>query len=364
MKSSIAALFLAVGAVCLAVLPEIGDPYILYIANLILAYVVVSIGFNILLGFAGQFAFASAAFMGIGAYTLALLMSRLDVNILVALPASGLAAAILGGVAALPSLRMKTVYLAMVTMAFAEIVQWVLVQWKDVTLGTEGVSVPFPKLGSFEIGTDEGIYYMLVIIALGSYYLARRTLNSWIGRSLVAIRENEIAAKCNGVNVPFTKAIAFCLSAFFSGIGGAMFALSLRYIVPDGFGVFQLTVHFSMVLIGGLGSLLGSVLGALLLTSLPELLRGAQAYQEIIYGGLLMLFVIFLPDGLAGLLRRWGVLPREVLVHGWKRFAAERSGATPSLHGRSEGATSPLPSPVLEAAERVRDSARYQKGNL
>src|ERR1700748_563340 len=102
MKSSIAAILLAAGAVFLAVLPEIGDPYILYIANLILAYVVVSIGFNILLGFAGQFAFASAAFMGIGAYTLALLMSRLDVNILVALPVSGLAAAILGGVAALP----------------------------------------------------------------------------------------------------------------------------------------------------------------------------------------------------------------------------------------------------------------------
>jgi branched-chain amino acid transport system permease protein len=364
MKSSAAGILLVLAAIFLAVLPEIGDPYILYIANLILAYVVVSIGFNILLGFAGQFAFASAAFMGIGAYTLALLMSRLNVSILLALPAAGLAAAVLGGVVALPSLRMKTVYLAMVTMAFAEIVQWVLIQWKDVTLGTEGVSVPFPRIGSFEIGTDEGIYYMLVVVAAGSYFLASRILNSWIGRSLVAIRENEIAAKCNGVNVTATKAIAFCLSAFFSGIGGAMFALSLRYIVPDGFGVFQLTIHFSMVLIGGLGSLFGSVLGALLLTSLPEVLRGAQAYQEIIYGGLLMLFVIFLPDGLAGLLRRWGVLPREVLVHGWKRFLADRSGAATETIQIGRPDTKPVASPVLTAAEGGRDSARFQQGNL
>jgi branched-chain amino acid transport system permease protein len=345
MKNIIFFLFAGCAAALLIALPEIGDPYILYIANLVLAYVVVAIGFNILLGFAGQFAFASAAFMGIGAYTLALLMSRLGVSFAVALPASGVVAAVIGGLVALPSLRMKTVYLAMVTMAFAEIVQWVLVQWKDVTLGTEGVNVPFPSLAGFEISTDEGVYYLLLGIAAACYYLARRLLHSWIGRAFVAIRENEIAAKCSGINVPATKAIAFCLSAFFSGIGGAMFALSLRYIVPDGFGVFQLTIHFSMVVIGGLGSLVGSLLGALLLTSLPELLRGAQAYQEIIYGGLLIFFVSFLPNGLAGFLRARGILPPEVLVHGWRSFAVGREAGASGKS--SDGA---MPSGLQQSA--------------
>ncbi len=143
---------LSAGVAVLAViglvgLPAFADPYIVYIANLTLAYVVVSVGFNILLGFAGQFAFASAAFMAIGAYTLALLMSRLGLSVLISLPAAGVVAALLGGLAALPSLRLKTVYLAMVTMAFAELVQWVLVQCKEVTLGTDGVNVPYPLLG-------------------------------------------------------------------------------------------------------------------------------------------------------------------------------------------------------------------------
>lgn len=306
-------------------MPAVADPYLLYIANLTLAYIVVAVGFNILLGFAGQFAFASAAFMGIGAYTLGLMMSRLGLNLLIALPAAGVTAAALGLVVALPSLRMKTVYLAMVTMAFAELVQWVLVQWKVVTLGTDGVNVPFPSFGPVVISDDGGVYYLILAVTVLCVLLARQILYSRIGRSFVAIRENEIMAQCSGIDVARTKAIAFCASAFFAGIGGALFALSLRYIVPDGFGFFQLTTHFAMVLIGGLGSLAGAIIGAALLTALPEVLRDAQGYQEIIYGCLLIGFVVFLPHGLAGLGKRCGLLPREILVRGWRRHASGRA---------------------------------------
>jgi branched-chain amino acid transport system permease protein len=310
-------------AVLLA-LPTFADPYLIYIANLMLAYVVVSVGFNILLGYAGQFAFASAAFMAVGAYALALIMSRMGGSWLIALPVAGVAASILGALIAIPALRLKTVYLAMVTMAFAELVQWVLVQWKDVTLGTDGVNVPFPAIATIRLGSDGAVYYLILAVTILCVALARRLLMSRIGRALIAVRENELVAQCNGIDVARTKGIAFCASAFLAGIGGALFALSLRYIVPDGFGLFQLVVHFSMVLIGGLGSLIGSIIGAVLLTALPELLRGAQAFQEIIYGVLLIAFIVFFPKGLAGILNQSGLLPREILVRGWRRVGAER----------------------------------------
>ena len=329
-------------AVALLGLPAVADPYLLYLANLTLAYVVVSVGFNILLGFAGQFAFASAAFMAIGAYTLGLLMSRVGVNLLIALPAAGATAAILGGIVALPSLRMKTVYLAMVTMAFAELVQWVLVQWKDVTLGTDGVNVPYPSLGPLRIQGDGGVYYLVLAVAVLCVLGARQILYSRLGRSFIAIRENETVAQCCGINVTYTKAVAFCASAFFSGIGGGLFALSLRYIVPDGFGMFQLIIHFAMVLIGGLGSLAGSILGAALLTALPEVLRDTQGFQEIIYGCLLIGFTVFLPSGLAGLLHRTRLLPRQILVRGWRRYALQRNGAADRVVPVAEAATGPV----------------------
>ena len=308
-------------ALCLV--PWAVDSYIQYILNLMLAYVVVAIGLNLLLGFGGQFAFANAAFMGIGAYTTALLMSRLGVSFLIALPAAGLLAAALGLLVALPAIRMKTVYLAMVTMAFAELVQWVLIQWKPVTLGTDGVRVPWPAFFGMTLRGDDKVYYIILAVTCLGYFLARRLMQSRYGRAFVAIRENEIVARCNGIDVTRTKAIVFGVSALYAGIGGGLFALALRFIVPDGYGLFQLVLHFSIVLIGGLGSLFGSVIGAIVLTALPEVLRGLQAWQEIIYGVALVVFVLFMPQGIAGFLKDRGWMPREILVRGWREAAAK-----------------------------------------
>src|SRR4051812_12768296 len=150
---------------------------------MMLAYVVVSVGFNILLGFAGQFAFASAAFMALGAYTLALFMARLGGSWMVAVPLAGILTAVLGALVAIPALRMKTVYLAMVTMAFAELVQWVLVQWKVVTLGTDGVNVPFPRIGPLVLDSDGAVYYLILAVTILSAALSRQLVTSRIGRS-------------------------------------------------------------------------------------------------------------------------------------------------------------------------------------
>jgi branched-chain amino acid transport system permease protein len=301
--------------------PLLTDGYTQYIVNLVLAYVVVAIGLNLLLGYAGQFAFSNAAFMGLGAYTTALATADLGLSYFIALPLSGVLAAVLGGIVALPSFRLKTVYLAMISMAFAELVQWIFIHWKRVTHGTDGVSVPWPQLGGEAIRGDQNIYYIILATTFAAYFLARQILQSKLGRAFTAIRENEIVARCNGINVTAVKATLFCISAFYAGIGGSLFALALRFVVPDGFSLLQLVLHFSIVLIGGLGSLVGAVIGAAVLTALPELLRGLQGLQELIYGVVLLVFVIFMPKGIAGLLLRQGWLPREILVRGWREAA-------------------------------------------
>lgn len=302
--------------VVLGVLPLFVDPYTQYIVNLALTYVVVAIGLNLLLGYAGQFAFANAAFMGIGAYTTALLTFRLGWPYAIALPLSGILAALLGLLAALPALRMSTVYLAMVSLAFAELVQWILIHWKPVTLGTDGVSVPWPSIFGLPVRTDAGVYYLVLSVTVVACATASRILHSKWGRAFIAIRANEIVAQCSGINVARTKVVAFALSALYAGIGGSLFALTLRFVVPDGFGLFQLVLHFSMVLIGGVGSLIGAVLGAAALTALPEMLRNFQAFQEIVYGVALVGFILFMPTGIAGLLIKAGLVRREILVWG------------------------------------------------
>lgn len=318
-------------AVALLFVPLLTDNYTQYVVNLILVYVIIGIGLNFLLGYAGQFAFAHSALMGVGAYTTALLTYRVGLSYWIALPASGVVAMLIGSLGALPAMRMKRVYLALVTLAFAELIQWVLIHWKDVTLGTDGIGVREPSLFGWEIRGDTSVFYLILAVTALLYVLARRIVESKIGRSFVAIRENEIVAQCNGIDIALTKGIVFALSAFYAGIGGSLYALTLGYIVPDGFGLFQLVIHFSVVVIGGLLSLFGSVIGAVILTTLPELLRGFQALQEIIYGLLLMGFIVFMPTGMAGVLKRWRLLPEEVMSRGWRRLrqpdaAAPRDG--------------------------------------
>ena len=267
----------------LLVIPLFTDRYVQYVLNLIMIYVIVGIGLNFLLGYAGQFAFAHAALMGIGAYACALLMSRLSFPFWIALPLAGVVAMLVGSLVALPAMRMKRVYLALVTLAFAELIQWILIHWKAVTLGTDGVSLPPTLLFGFKLTGDHPMAYLILFVTVLMYVLGQRIVTSRFGRALVALRENEIVAQCSGINIAKTKLMVFALSSFYAGIGGGLFALALGFIVPDGFGLFQLVVHFSLVVIGGLISMYGSVIGAVVLTALPELLRDFQWLQEIIY---------------------------------------------------------------------------------
>ena len=310
-----AAVYGLVIAALLAV-PLLTNGYTQYIVNLVTVYVVLGVGLNILLGYAGQFAFANAAFMGIGAYTTAILSSHFGMPFWICIPAAGIVTALIGSLCAVPAMRMASIYLALVTFAFAELMVWVFINWKGVTNGSNGIGVGAPDLFGYVLRGDKRLYYLLLPSCLAMLWLASRILKSYIGRSFVIIRESEIVARCNGINVGRTKMIAFALSALFGGVGGALFAYTVGLVLPQSFGLFQLIIHIAIVVLGGMASLAGAVIGAVLLTTLPEILRDFQSLQEVMFGTALVVVAIFMPRGIAGALTRLGLLPREMLVRG------------------------------------------------
>ena len=302
----------------LAVVPLFTNNYFQFIFNLILCYVLIGFGQNLILGYTGQFSFANAAFMGIGAYTTSIVFT-LNVPILFALLSGGLLAAVVACVVGLPALRLSRVYLALATIAFGEMTTWVLMHWTSVTKGGDGMYSPVPVIFGYALKTDAQKYFLTATICVLMVVLAQRILSSKFGRAFIAIRESETVASCNGINIPLYKTIAFALSGLYAGIGGGLYAIAVNYIVPDNYDLFQLVIHFALVMVGGLGSMYGVIVGALILTALPELLREFKHYQEMLYGVLLILFIVFIPRGVGGFLKDLRILPREILVHGWRR---------------------------------------------
>lgn len=300
------------------------DAYSQYLINLTLVYIVITQGLNLILGFAGMFAFAHGAFMGIGAYVSALLAVTFNVPFVVAMLAAGAAAAAVGCVIGIPAIRISGLYLAMVTVGFSEIVQWILKHWKAVTGGADGISVPAPVFFGVEFRSDFSSFTIIVTVAVLMTVLSQVIVRSRLGRAFVAIRDSEIAAQCRGIDVARTKILAFAISAFYAGIGGSLFTLTQHYVTPENFGLYQTVTQFCMLIVGGAASTVGPFVGAAILTWFPELLRNAQALQEIGYGLLLVLFVIFLPRGLAGFLIDRGILPREKYSLGGSRLIGLR----------------------------------------
>lgn len=307
---------LVVLAACL--LPFVTDHYTQYVANLAVAFVLVAVGQQIILGFAGQFAFHNAILMGLGAYALAVLTYRVGVNFFIALPLAASLAALFGALVALPALRLNHAYLGVVTVGFAELGQWIFVHWRQVTLGTDGIKAPPPALGGTVFAGDKAIYFVVLAMTVLLLLVVKRLLWSRLGRAFCIIRENETVAACSGIDVPLVKALAFGLSGFCAGWGGGLYAITVGFIVPEGFGILMMVLHFTIVVIGGIGTFAGAIIGSLLLTMLPELLRDFRAYQEMLYGLLLIVFIMFWPRGIAGLLIQRNILPREILVQGWR----------------------------------------------
>ncbi len=289
------------GLAVLAAVPLATNDYTQYVANTILIYCLVAVGFNVVLGYLGQLAFANAAFFGIGAYGVGIMMVHLGLPFWVALVPSALIAALAGLLVGLPALRLRGYYLAIVTLVFGELMRWAYIHGDALTHGSTGLPVPAATVFGFVLETEARKYYLFLAVTLAVVWATRNLLRSRIGRAFVAIRENELAGASLGVSPARYEIAAFVWSGFVVGTAGALFAVLLGRISPESFGLHQLLLHFAIVMIGGLGSLSGSILGAVILTSAPEVFRNFPGLEEIVFSLLLIGVLLFMPRGIGGL---------------------------------------------------------------
>lgn len=303
---------IVLAAVVLAMPSILPNNYYRGLANLSLIYVIVALGLNYIYGYTGYISFAQAAFFGIGAYATALLGVDLHVSFWVALPLSGILAAAFGVVIGIPTLKLSGHYLAMATIGFGIIVQMVMQNWTSFTHGASGVgNIPGISLGSFTLTTSTHYYYFLLVFAILAILVTRSIERSNLGRSFKAVREDEVAAASSGINLTFTKVLSFGITACFAGIAGSLYAAMSSYISPDTFSFDQSIVFFTMVLIGGAGTVSGPVIGAILLTFAPEMLRFMKEYYMAFFGIGIVLIMLFIPQGIVnffakdGTFREW-----------------------------------------------------------
>jgi branched-chain amino acid transport system permease protein len=262
-----------------------------------------SVGLNLLLGYAGQISLGHAAFFGLGAYISGITTATYGFDPWAAMLVAGLATGLLGFALGFPILKLKGHYLAMATLGFGIIVYIILNETVELTGGPSGLSgIPNLAIGSFLFDNDTKNYYLIWSFALATILFASNLADSRIGRALRAIHDSEVAAKVLGVRVNILKVQIFSVSAVICAIAGSLYAHTMTFISPASFG-FNFSVELvTMVVIGGLGSIYGSFLGAALLTLLPEFLRAFQDYDIIVYGLLLILMTMFMPGGLVRLL--------------------------------------------------------------
>ena len=289
----------------LLLLPLVANPYIVFIGNLVTIYILLAVGLNVLVGYTGELAFANAAMWGIGAYTCGLLQVRLGVPFFLALPAAGVVAMAIGTSIAAPALRLKGLYLALATIAFAEFTRWVFIQWDQLTFGAGGFHVEPVDFAPLPVSSGTGVYYLTWLVALAGVLLARGVVASRIGRALVAIRDGDFAAEAMGIDLLRYKALAFAFSGLYAGIAGGLYCGVLNFVAPENYNLIQMVLQKAMIVVGGLGSIFGAVIGATMLVVLYEWMRDLQYMQEIAFGVLLIVFVVFMPDGVVSLLKRW-----------------------------------------------------------
>lgn len=292
--------FLAAVAIGLAVLPFVATSYYLYLVELAMINVIIALGLNLLSGNCGLISLCNASFMAVGAYGTALLVSRAGLPTLVALPISVVLSSILGAILGYPARRLSGLYLALVTLGFLELVQIFVEEFPDLTGGIRGLSVLKPDLFGFRLQSNVALYFFVLAFTVLALIAARNLQASRFGRAFDAVRQSPFAAQALGIPVPRIKLLAFALNAAFVGLAGGIFAGVVGFIDPTEFGILTSLKHITFIVVGGLGSILGSILGAVILTALPEVLRGANEYGELIYGLILLGTLLFVPRGVVG----------------------------------------------------------------
>src|ERR1043165_4457425 len=312
----------AIIALFAIVLPLSLGEYYLSIINLVLIAVVGALGLNILVGYTGQISVGHAAFMSVGAYTAANLAVHLHLPFWVTLPAGGLMAAFIGAIVGIPSLRIKGLYLAIATLAAQLIIEWVINHTPAISGGAQAsIEVPRPTLFGYQIKTQGQLYYFLLFFAALAILATLNLVRSRIGRAFVAIRDLDIAAEIIGINIFRYKLLSFAISSFYAGVCGVLYTY---YFGIANYEAFQIGVsidYLAMIIIGGLGSVLGTILGAIFVTMLPIVLRLAMeplgglffnagelssviaSTRLVLFGCLIIFFLVVEPEGLNRLWR-------------------------------------------------------------
>ncbi len=308
---------------CLVALPLTVPNYYLYMVNYMAINVLVAMGLNILVGYTGQISLGHAGFFAIGAYTTVLLFKSLGVPVLLSLAGGGFLAAGFGFLLGLPALRLEGPYLAIATLGFGMAIIQILGRW-EVFGGRMGIEVPRMTFGSLVLNNDARIYAVVMTITVAMIIGARNLLKTRVGRAFIAIRDSDIAAETMGVNLTYYKTLAFAVSAFYAGVAGGLMAFVLGYINPSSFSFVLSILFLAMVVVGGVGSVLGSVMGGILISFLNLKLDAIQDFPvighiftiisenwmtvsglpnvaSIIFGLILIAIIVFEPLGLYGI---------------------------------------------------------------
>ena len=287
------------------VIPFMANEYLLWVVNAMLVYILVTVGFNLVIGNLGQLAFANTAFFGIGAYTAAILMVYAGIPYVLAIVASAVAGGVAGFLASVTALRgIRLYYLAIITLAFGELMRWVYLHGDKVTRGSDGLQIPQPSFFWIPLDSEMPKFYVFLLLTVLVVKATSNLMRSRIGRAIVSIRDNEASTASLGIHTARYIVVAFVWSGSVVGLAGAMFAALIERVFPESFGLTEIIVHFGMVLVGGTGSIVGSVLGAITLTALPEYFRQFPGMDELLFGVIIVLVLLFLPKGLVSLLCR------------------------------------------------------------
>jgi branched-chain amino acid transport system permease protein len=299
---------IGVVAAAAILMPFVSEMYQVTIWVFALIYVVLGLGLNITVGLAGLLDLGYVAFFGIGAYTYAILNTRFDLDFWLCLPIGGLVGALLGIILGFPILRLRGDYLAIVTLGFGSIAKIVYENWEGVFNGAKGIGkIARPGLFGIEMNISAATtftYYLMLLMVLFTIFITNRLKDSRIGRAWMALREDEIACVAMGVDMARTKLSAYALGAFWAGLVGVIFASQTTYINPASFDFMLSAIVLSMVVFGGMGSIVGVVVAALVLSLLPEYLRAFEDYRMLVFGAAMVLMMIFRPQGLISNVRK------------------------------------------------------------
>ncbi len=299
---------IALAAIFFIAYPFIFSLYQIDIMTTALIYVVVALGLNIVVGLAGLLDLGYVAFFAVGAYAYALLNYHYGMGFWVCLPIGGALGFIFGILLGFPVLRLRGDYLAIVTLGFGEIIRLILENWNEFSFGPSGIpNIPRPGFFGIEFSLHQNhtyIYYLMILLALFTIFVVRRLQDSRIGRAWMALREDEIACQAMGINKVRTKLSAFALGATWAGMGGVVFAAKTTFINPASFTIWESVIILCCVVLGGMGSIVGVIAGALALKLLPEYFRAFSEYRMLAFGAVLVLMMVFRPGGIISDVRK------------------------------------------------------------